>query len=103
MKPSLFSNASHARSITDLLLVSVIYTSLLIAGCGSDSTASAPPTQAALQSLYSSASYDARTVTPEEISTDLTPITSDNRNLIWENGVPGSVTPMTGEAPAMWV
>jgi hypothetical protein len=73
-----------------MLLGAAIYASLLIAGCGSDSTSPAPPSPAALQSLYSSAAYDARTVTPAKISRNLTPITSDNRALIWDNGVPGS-------------
>ncbi len=90
MKPSRFATAPFTRAVTALLLGVVAYASLLIAGCGSDSPAAAPPTSAALQSMYSSASYDARTVTPAKISTNLTPITSDNRNLIWDNGVPGS-------------
>ena len=62
----------------------------LLAACGSDS--STPPTSSPvnLQAQYSSAVADARTATPSEISRNLTPITNDNPNLIWENGVVGS-------------
>jgi hypothetical protein len=90
MKTSQFSYPAFTRAITSVLLGAAVYASFIIAGCGSDSPAAAPPSPAALQSMYSSASYDARTVTSAKISTNLTPITSDNRNLIWENGVPGS-------------
>lgn len=90
MKPVRFSNAAFTRSVTGALLGAVFYVSLLIAGCGSGGSASATLTPAAIQTLYSSATYDARTVTTAKISRNLTPITNDNPDLIWENGVPGS-------------
>jgi hypothetical protein len=62
----------------------------LLAACGSDSSVPAAPSTVNLQAQYSSAAADARTVTPAEISRYLTPITNDNPNLIWENGVAGS-------------
>ncbi len=62
---------------------------LNVCGCGSDSNprydAKADP-----QSRYSSAVQDARTVTSAKISVNLTPITNDNSDLIWENGITGS-------------
>lgn len=90
MKPSHFSDSAVCRNITGPLLAAAVYATFLLAGCGSNSPATAPPTPAALQTMYSSASYDARTVTPAKISRNLIPITSDNPDLIWENGVPGS-------------
>jgi len=90
MDQSRFARISFVRAVTGLLLVPIISASLLVAGCGSDSPAAAPLTSAAIQTLYSSATYDARTVTSAKISRNLTAITSDNRDLIWENGVPGT-------------
>jgi hypothetical protein len=58
----------------------------LLAACGSDPLA--PPVT--LQAKYSSAVADARTVNPSKISRYLTPITNENPNLVWENGVTGS-------------
>lgn len=89
-RSAFFFTAACLRPLLGLVLAAEVYSSLLIAGCGNDSTAAAPLSHAALQTLYSSAVHDTRTVTPEEISVNLTPITSDNRNLIWENGIPGS-------------
>ncbi len=62
----------------------------LLAACGSDSSAPPVVVPVNLQAQYSSAVADARTVTPSEISRYLTPITTENPNLIWENGVVGS-------------
>jgi hypothetical protein len=62
----------------------------LLAACGSDSSAPAANTTVSLQAKYSSAVADARTAEPSEISRYLTPVTNDNPNLIWENGVVGS-------------
>lgn len=90
MTPSHLSRHVVKPSLTGLFLAVVAYASFLLAGCGGDTPAAAPPSAAALQSMYSSASYDARTVTSAKISRNLTPITSDNLDLIWENGVPGS-------------
>lgn len=69
----------------------VISTALLMAltGCGSEGSMP-EPTAVSIQAQYSSAVHDARTVTPAEISVNLTPITNDNPALIWENGIPGS-------------
>ncbi len=61
---------------------------ILSAGCGHDNPTL--PSVINVQTLYSSAVYDSRTVTPSKISTNLIPIVSDNRDLIWENGVPGT-------------
>lgn len=57
-----------------------------ISGCGSNDTSQAPvdPTPA-----YQAALLDAAYATPAEVYTGLTPITSDNKQLIWENGVVG--------------
>jgi hypothetical protein len=62
----------------------------LLAACGSDSSATPVSVPVSLQAQYSSAVADARTVTPSEISRSLTPITNENPNLVWENGVVGS-------------
>jgi len=90
MRPLRFSPAAGMRSIPGMLLAAAAYVSFLISGCGSDGSATPPLTPAALQTLYSSSVYDARSATPAKISKNLTPITTDNNNLIWENGLPGS-------------
>jgi hypothetical protein len=59
---------------------------LLLVGCGG-STGPAPLT---LQEQYANAVADARIALPSEISRNLTPINSQNSDLIWENGVVGS-------------
>lgn len=89
MKPLHLSDTAVTRTKTGLFLAAAVYTLLLLAGCGSNTPETAPPTPAALQTMYSSASYDARTVTPAKISRNLIPITGNNPDLIWENG-PGS-------------
>ncbi len=88
MKPSYSVTGMLLRSTAGVLMGAVLWAVLLCAGCGSDSPA--PPSPAVLQSMYSTAVYDARTVTPAKISRTLTAITSDNRNLVWENALPGS-------------
>ena len=90
MQFSHFSDSRVIRGISTLLATAALNVLLLLAGCGSDHPAPAPPSPAALQTMYSSASYDARTVTPAKISRNLIPITSNNPDLIWENGVSGS-------------
>jgi len=70
-----------------LLLFPLLY---LLAACGSDTTVAPSPAPVSLQAQYSSAVADARTVTEVEISRNLTPITTGNPNLVWENGVVGS-------------
>jgi hypothetical protein len=77
----------YLNLLTKLALSSLIF---LSAACGSDSSTPPTPVPVNLQAQYSSAVTDARTVTPTEISRYLTPITNDNPNLIWENGVAGS-------------
>ena len=85
-------NSLPLRSaLKDALLVVAFLILLLFAGCGSNSdNDNATPRQVSPQSLYSSAVHDARTVTAAEISRNLTPITRDNLNLLWENGTPGT-------------
>ncbi|MBL0225139.1 MAG: hypothetical protein IPQ16_06050 [Geobacteraceae bacterium] len=90
MKTSQISATAVERTRIALLIAAAVQLFFLLAGCGSENTTPAPPTPAALQTMYSSASYDTRTVNPAEISRALIPIISDNRDLIWENGVPGS-------------
>ena len=77
----------HPKHLTALSLLSLI---CLLAACGSDAPAPVSPEPVSLQAQYSSAVADARTVTPAEISRYLTPITNENPDLIWENGVVGS-------------
>ena len=89
MTPSRLSATVVARTITGLLLATAVHAALLLAGCAGG-TATPPPSAAALQTMYSSATYDARTVTSAKISRNLTPITNDNPALIWENNIPGS-------------
>lgn len=57
-----------------------------LSGCGSGTSSQDPvdPTSA-----YKSALLDAAYATPAEVYTGLTPITNDNTQLIWENGVVG--------------
>jgi len=77
----------YLKRLATLVLSSAIW---LLAACGSDSSAPETRTQLTLQGQYSSAVTDARTVNPTEISRYLTPISNDNPNLVWENGVVGS-------------
>jgi hypothetical protein len=77
----------HQKQLT---IISFLFLISLLTGCGSDSTAPPAPRQVNLQAQYSSAVADARTAEPSEISRYLTPITADNPNLVWENGVVGS-------------
>ena len=70
-------------------LWAVIAALCLLASCGSGSD-SAPLSPAQLQARYSSAVHDARVATPAEISKHLIPITTDNPDLLWEHGIPGS-------------
>lgn len=69
--------------------VSLLSLLCLLAACGSDFP-DAAPAPVSLQAQYSSAVADARTASASEISRYLTPITNDNPDLIWENGVVGS-------------
>ncbi|WP_333798599.1 hypothetical protein, partial [Trichlorobacter lovleyi] len=66
--------------VVQLLLVAL---SLLVAGCGNDTAQTNPDPQAA----YVQAVLDSSLVTPAKIYQGLTPITNDNPQLIWENGV----------------
>jgi hypothetical protein len=77
----------------------------LLTACGSDSPAPVFPVPVSLQAQYSSAVNDARSVEPTEISRYLTPINTENPNLIWENGVVGSrllVVTWLGDAGAYY-
>lgn len=77
--------AGRLSALTQLAGAICAAAALLLGGCGDGG---GPPLP--VQALYSSAVHDARTVTPAKISRNLTPITSENRDLIWENGIPGS-------------
>lgn len=59
----------------------------LLVACG---TGSDVPATVDLQAQYASAVADASVALPSEISRNLTPITTQNRDLVWENGVVGS-------------
>lgn len=75
--------------------------SLLVSACGSDSTTIPEDPK----TLYLKAVLDASVVTPAKVYTGLTPITNDNPELIWENGVAGSrllVTSWIGSAGASY-
>ena len=62
----------------------------VLTACGSDSSVTGPLVPGSLQEQYLSAVDDARIAEAYEISYDLTPITDDNPDLVWENGVVGS-------------
>ncbi|HJV65665.1 MAG TPA: hypothetical protein VJ550_08030 [Geomonas sp.] len=63
---------------------------LLSAWSGNGAASETLAPQRSLQAQYSTALNDARNVTPAKIYLGLTPIVTENRNLIWENGVVGS-------------
>lgn len=62
----------------------------VLAACGSESSETDPSAPGSLQEQYFNAVVDARSAEADEISYDLTPITVDNPDLIWEDGVVGS-------------
>lgn len=68
------------RSTAALLLVGVC---LALGACGRSSFADADP-----QSAYDAAVQDARNVTAEKISKNLTAIVPENQALLWENATP---------------
>ncbi len=61
-----------------------------VAACGSDPSVTAPPTLESLHQQYYRAVDDARIAEAYEISYNLTQITNENPDLIWENDVVGS-------------
>jgi hypothetical protein len=63
--------------------------SLITASCGGGA-GTQPTDRQTIQQQYSSAVADARVVTAEEISTNLTPIAPYNGNLVWESNIVGS-------------
>lgn len=73
-----------------LSVIEVLWLSVVLAACGSEPSPPDSKGPVSLQAQYSSAVADARIAAPSEISRYLTPITNDNPNLIWENGVVGS-------------
>lgn len=77
----------YFRQLTVVLWYSSI---CLLTACGSDTSTPPDPAPVSLQSQYSSAVADTRIADSSEISRYLTPITNDNPNLVWENGVVGS-------------
>ena len=76
----------HGRSFfwAYLAVFFLFVSSLTLTGCVNNSTAYDP------QAEYTKACADAAIVTPEKISKNLTAITPDNKDLIWENGAVGS-------------
>lgn len=81
-------NWTHTVSSWSAILI-VSCMSILAAACGSG-TGPQSTQHPSIHEQYSSAVADARIVTADEISTNLTPIVQYNGNLIWENGVVGS-------------
>ncbi|MCX5831259.1 MAG: hypothetical protein NT140_05130 [Deltaproteobacteria bacterium] len=75
----------HGKSfpLASWALFFLFISSLTLTGCGNNSTAYDP------QAEYAKACADAAIVTPEKISRNLTAITPDNNDLIWENNVVG--------------
>lgn len=86
MNKKVFASAKRLCCFDRARLLSVFTFVWLLAACGGSSD----PNPVNLQEQYASAVADARTALPSEISRDLTPITSQNPNLVWENGVVGS-------------
>jgi len=76
----------HGRSFfwAYLAVFFLFVSSLTLTGCVNNSTAYDP------QAEYIKACADAAIVKPEKISKNLTAITPDNKDLIWENGAVGS-------------
>lgn len=74
------------KNFTGALLLALV---ILLNGCGSGSI---DPVSVVTDPkvAYKSALLDAAYATPVEVYTGLTPITNDNPDLIWENGVAGS-------------
>ena len=70
-------------------LLSVFALISMLAACGGSSP-DPEPVPPNPQAQYASAVADARTALPSEIFRQLTPITPQNPDLIWENGVVGS-------------
>lgn len=73
----------HLKELARLSLSPLIF---MLVACGTDSS----PAPVSLQAQYSSAVTDARMVTPSKISRYLIPISNENPDLIWENGLVGS-------------
>lgn len=88
-------HALHCFHVYVLVIFLLGSHAVLLTGCGS-STAFDPEIE------YARACADASTVTYEKISQQLTPIHNDNKDLIWENNVPGTrvlVVSFAGEVP----
>ncbi len=84
-----------------LVRLLLLFGAMHIGGCGSET----PPPQVDPQTAYLQAVLDAAVVTPQKIYQGLTPLTNDNPQLIWENGVVGSrllVTTWMGSAGAFY-
>ncbi len=81
---TLFPTTATAPALRGLLALGLL---LLIAGCGgtdraaTDDRATAP----APDSLYRAAIADARTATPADLTTTLTPLAPYNDDLVWQN------------------
>lgn len=82
MNNSRFKSFLSSRSSVSLLLIVLC---LSLCACGQSSSADIDP-----QAQYEAAVQDARTMTEAKISRDLTAIVPGNKNLKWENDVPGT-------------
>ncbi len=83
---------SEQQNLTwKMLPALMLVLTLLFTGCGSDSNTVTPVVMPVdSTAAYKSALLDATYATPAEVYQGLTPITTTNQNLIWENGVVGS-------------
>jgi hypothetical protein len=95
--------AAEKQSTTLRLLFAILFVSMLgLSGCGNDV---GPETPTDPKAAYLRAILDSSIVTPAKIFQGLTPVTNDNPDLIWENGVVGSrllVTSWMGSAGAYY-
>jgi len=77
-----YRSFSLVRLSVSLVLLILCFS---LSACGRSSSADIDP-----QAEYNAAVQDARNITAEKISKNLTAIVPENRNLKWENGVPGA-------------
>lgn len=82
MNNSRFKSFPSFRSSVSLLLIVLC---LSLSACGRSSSADVDP-----QAEYNAAVQDAKTITAAKISKNLTAIVPENKNLKWENDIPGT-------------
>jgi hypothetical protein len=92
---SLFVSTKRAASAASFLLcliLTLVGAAPLLSGWedGGNQYSHHPDGHAGLQAQYSNALNDARNVAPDKIYKKLTPIVTENGNLIWENDIVGS-------------